>query len=102
MFGSKSLNVPFLLKCDPDPKEHQTLAPKCDIYALPQMICATEQASEKYWSLKILNYRQRPYSQAEGDGEEPHISTPYSHYTSLFNSARFHSDRCDVKSLCKL
>ena len=34
--------------------------------------------------------------------QEPHISTPYSHYTSLFNSARFHSDRCDVKSLCKL
>ena len=40
----------------------------------------------------------RPYLSLQ----EPHISTPYSHYTSLFNSARFHSDRCDVKSLCKL
>ena len=67
-----------------DPKEHQTLAPKCDIYALPQMMCATEQASEKYWSLKILNYRQLPYSQVEGDGEALSIFTRAPYINPLF------------------
>ena len=67
-----------------DPKEHQTLAPKCDIYALPQMICATEQASEKYWSLKILNDRQFPYSQAGGDSEALSIFTRAPYINPLF------------------
>ena len=67
-----------------DPKEHQTLAPKCDIHALPQMICATEQASEKYWSLKSLNYRQLPYSQGEGDGKAQSIFTRAPYINPLF------------------
>ena len=48
------------------------------------MIRATEQASEKYWSLKILNYRQLAYSQAEGDGEALSIFTRAPYINPLF------------------
>ena len=110
MFGSKSLNVPFLLKCDPRPQRAPNIGPKVWYICTPSNdMC--------YWTgvRKILEFKnpklsptcllssiRREMAKPYLSLQEPHISTPYSHYTSLFNSARFHSDRCDVKSLCKL
>lgn len=84
MFGSKSLNVPFLFKCDPRPPSVPNIAPKTLLqYALLHIVCAFDQVSKVHlfvhwmhnkllgWS--ILNYDQLlqlSHSQAGGEVDQ--------------------------------
>ena len=89
MFGSKSLNVPFLFKCDPRPPSVPDIAPKKLLqYALLHIVCAFDQVSKVHlfvhwmhnklpgWS--ILNYGQLiqlSHSQTGGD-VDPNVTNP--------------------------
>ena len=112
MFGSKSLNVPFIFRCDPWPQVCWTVSPKhCSnmlsmmgaigqvsrmqvfdtllliLYAQPTsgwMKPSSDSPSQTFGQMVNLNYDNHPFHQRDPSIQEPVYWPPHSHYTSLF------------------